>query len=285
MDRETQIDTYDIDKLLADDDFIDDFDFAADTEAQFVGGDDSSPAAEEIPEKAAAPATKAGGEAEAGFETEDKLQSSTRPAGAGVLGSVDVMAEIADDFDAVELEGLTVLSEGRSAWLKGCIAILVLIWLAQFFVVLSLLGKPAVIRDTIRPLAALSEFSPPVSSPAESPEPEAGAPAAVADGPEVLSFNLYLPMYSLDGLKVFNAEVEITRFADENLFSGTTAAELQGFLRLLLQGKIGRRMWEQIPQAQNFLEEEIKLGCEAFLVRQGVDPERVRIRIHNPHVQ
>ncbi|HDS17256.1 MAG TPA: hypothetical protein ENN66_11750 [Proteobacteria bacterium] len=279
MDRETQIDTYDIDKLLADDDFIDDFDFAADSGEQFVGEDDSSWAEEELPETAAAPAAKAG------LETEGYRQSSTPPAGTGVLGSVDVMAEIADGFDAVKLEGLAILSEGRSPWLKGSIAVLVLVWLAQFFVVLSLLGKPVVIRDAIRPLAAQSGPSQPPSLTAESPGAEAGTAAAVADGPDLITINFYLPMYSLDGLKVFNAEVEIARFAGEKPFPGTAATELQGFLRQLLQDKIGRRLWEQIPQAQIFLEEEIKLGSEAFLVRQGVDLEQVQIRVHHPHVQ
>ncbi|MEA3334055.1 MAG: hypothetical protein U9Q58_10745, partial [Pseudomonadota bacterium] len=211
MARETQLDTHDIDKLLDDDDFIDEFDFSGDSSDEFIDADSDLDGALD---------GELAGESDLDEFIIDESPAEGRPAGAGVVASEDELASVALEIDDLEFDSL---GSGKTAdrGLKIVIILAVIFWLAQLFGVLHLLRQPVIIRDEIRPLTTEIDFSKKslVDSDAAALEEEV---AVVADysQPEIFNFTIYLPLYSLDGLQVFSAEVEVVQFQESGRLIG-----------------------------------------------------------------
>ncbi len=279
MARETQLDTHEIDKLLADDDFIDDFDFSEDLSDQFVDLDDNLD--EEL---------------EDDFEIEivsdldesviEESSAKVDSGGAGVVASEDVTASVAlelDDFDFAGVEVAKTAARG----LMIVVVVAGILWLAQLLGVIFLLKQPVIIRDEIRPLTAESDLF-------QKPQPGAEAVVDSADEmsvavnpaePDVFFFTIYLPLYSLDGLKVFSAEIEVAQFQESGRLVAAGQQKLQESLRLLLQEAMGERLREEVVDVKTHLTSMITPYIENFFNERQIDLDKVKIRIHNPYVQ
>ena len=286
MAQETQLDTHEIDKLLADDDFIDDFDFSEDLSDQFVDaeghldeeseddlGDDFDFELDEP--KSEAP------------ELEEFLDGEDSGAGgAGVVASGDELASVALELDGLDFTSSAV-SKVSSRGLKVAIGAAVLFWLLQLSGVIYLFKQPIIIRDEIQVLTAeidLSQTSQIVSEvPAEKTDEVvvAGDP----DEPDIFLFTLYLPLYSLEGLKVFSAEIEVVQFQGGGRVVGDGQKKLQESLRFLLQEEIGDRLREELVDVKSHLSAMITPHIEKFFSDRQIDLSKVKIRIHNPYVQ
>jgi hypothetical protein len=276
MERETQLDTHDIDKLLDDDDFIDDFDFSGDLSDEFVDAESNLDG--ELGEDLA-------GESDLDEFAIDESPAEGRSAGAGVVASGEELASVALEIDDLEFD---TLGGGKTAarGLKIVISLAVFFWLAQLFGVLYLLKQPVIIRDEIRPLMAEIDLSkvPRAASDASILEEEV-AVAADYSQPEIFIFTIYLPLYSLDGLQVFSAEVEVVQFQESGRLIGAGQKRLQESLRLFLQESISQRLREEIVDVRGFLSSMITPHIENYFNERRIDLKDVKIRIHNPHVQ
>lgn len=283
MDRETQLDTHEIDKLLDDDDFIDDFDFAEDLSDQFVDAEghlDGEPEGEVE--------DKSKGESEFDLDEfvieESPVEGSSD--GAGVVASEDVIASVALELDDLEFADFGVFKTTVRG-LQIAVGLAAILWLVQFFGVIYLLKQPVIIRDEIQPLTAETDlFQPPQPSSEMAVDlVEEMVGAANPAEPDIFLFTLYLPLYSLDGLKVFSAEIEIVQFQESGRLVAAGQQKLQESLRLLLQEAIGERLREEIVDVKDHLTSMIIPHIENFFNERQVDLNKVKIRIHNPYVQ
>ena len=280
MARETQLDIHEIDKLLADDDFIDDFDFSEDLSDQFVDADD-------ILDEDLADDSESQSPSDLDEPTIKESSAEEVADGAGVVVSSDVIASVVQEFDNLEFASLGV---GKTATrgLKLVIGLATILWLTQLFGVLYLLKQPVIIRDEIRPLMAETDFSRPPQPSAETAATVLAEEMAVATNPaepDIFLFTLYLPLYSLDGLQVFSAEIEVVQFQESGRLVVAGQKKLQEGLRLLLQEAIGERLREEIVDVKGHLTSMIIPYLENFFSERQVDLNDVKISIHNPHVQ
>ena len=280
MAQETQLDTHEIDKLLADDDFIDDFDFSEDLSDQFV---DAEEALDEEPEEDSESHKQSDLDESA---IEESLVEEVA-GGAGVVASSDVIANVAREFDSLEFASFGV-GKTTASGLKIAVGLAAILWLTQLFGVLFLLKEPVIIRDEIRPLTAETDFSRPPQPSAETASTISAEEMAVATNPaepDIFLFTLYLPLYSLDGLQVFSAEIEVVQFQESGRLVVAGQKKMQEGLRLLLQEAIGERLREEIVDVKGHLTSMIIPYLENFFSERQVDLNDVKISIHNPHVQ
>ena len=275
MDRETQLDIHEIDKLLDDDDFIDDFDFSEDDSDQFVDAEGVDEGESELEiefdlDGSAIEETSVGGESD----------------GAGVVGAQDVIASVALELDDLEFDSPGI-GKASARGLKIVIGLVVILWLAQLFGVLYILKQPVIIRDEIRPLTAAIDLSLPSQSSSETAADlsEDMVVAANPFEPDIFLFTIYLPLYSLDGLKVFSAEIEIVQFQKSGRLAAAGQKKLQESLRFLLQEAIGERLREEIVDVRGYLTAMIAPHIEVFFSDRRVDLEKVKISIINSSVQ
>jgi len=276
MARETQIDTHDIDKLLNDDDFIDEFDFSEDLADEFI--DAESALDEEL-----------GGELEVESDLDEFIieepSAEGRLSGAGVVASGDELASVALEFNGLEFGTITTAAKAEGRGFKIVICLAVIFWLVQLFGVLYLTRQPVVIRDEIHPLTAEIDLSQKPLTNADIPVSDEAAAAVDSSQPEITIFTLYLPLYSLDGLKVFSAEVEVAQFQERGRLIGEGEKELQKCLRIFLQQAIGERLREEIVDVKGYLIAEITSYIENYFIERQVDLNKVKIRIHNPQIE
>ena len=280
MAHETKLDIHEIDKLLADDDFIDDFDFSEDDSEQFVDAEglDEGESEIEIEFDLDGPATE-----ETATEETSVAEVSD---GVGVVGAQDVIASVDLELDSFEF-GSLVTGMDSARVLKIAIGLVTILWLVQLFGVLYILNQPVIIRDEIRPLTAATDLSPP-----SQPSPEVAAnlseDMAVAVNslePDIFLVTFYLPLYSLDGLKVFSAEIEVIQFQENGRLVVAGQKKLQESLRLLLQDAIGERLREEIVDVNSYLTAMITPHIENFFSHRQVNLEKIKISIINSGVQ
>lgn len=275
MAHETQLDIHEIDKLLADDDFIDDFDFSEDDSDQFVDaeGFDEGESEIEIEFDHDGPAIE-----EASVEGDSD--------GAGVVGAQDVIANVALEFDDLEFDSHGTGKDSTRV-LKIVVGLVAILWLAQLFGVLYILKQPVIIRDEIRPLTAAIDLSLPPQSGSETAADlsEDMVVAVNSLEPDIFLFTLYLPLYSLDGLKVFSTEIEIVQFQKSGRLAAVGQKKLQESLRFLLQEAIGERLREEIVDVRGYLTAMVTPHIENFFSDRQIDLEKVKIIIINSSVQ
>ncbi len=288
MARETQLDTHEIDKLLADDDFIDDFDFSEDSSDQFVdaegnlGGEFEDESDEDFELDEPELDESELDESDLG---ESPLEKNTA-GGAGVIASEDELASVALEINDLDFTASKV-GKTASNVLKIAIGFAIACLLAQVFGVIYLFKQPLTIRDEIQSLVAetdLSQGLKPVSEMGADVVDELVVVANSAD-PDIFLFNVYLPLYSLEGLKVFSAEIEVVQFQESGRLTGDGQKKMQESLRVLLQEEIGVRLREEIVDVKGHLSSLITPHIETFFEERRVDLSKVKIRIHNPYVQ
>ena len=270
MDRETQLDTHDIDKLLDEDDFIDDFDFSEDSSDQFVDVDSDLDG--ELDDDLAD---------ESGFD-EFTIEESPLEGSSAEAGVAAVELEL-DDLECDTAESGKRALQG----FKIIICLAVILWLVQLFGVLYLLKRPVIIRDEIRPLAAEIDLSRESLANADVAGSSAEEVAVAADysQPEIFIFTIYLPLYSLNGLQVFSAEVEVVQFQESGRLIGAGQKKLQDDLRFFMQKTINGRLREEIIDVKGYLSAMITPFIENYFNERQIDIDDVKIRIHNPDVQ
>ena len=270
MDRETQLDTHDIDKLLDEDDFIDDFDFSEDSSDQFVDVDSDLDGESN--------ADLAG---ESGFD-EFTIDESLVEGSSAEAGVAAVALEL-DDLECATSESGKRALQG----FKIVIILAVIFWLVQLFGVLYLLKQPVIIRDEIRPLAAEINLSRDSPANVDAADSSVGEVAVAADysQPEIFIFTIYLPLYSLNGLQVFSAEVEVVQFQESGRLIGAGQKKLQDDLRFFMQETIRGRLREEIVDVKGYLTALITPFIENYFNERQIDLNDVKIRIHNPDVQ
>ena len=283
MAQETKLDTHEIDKLLADDDFIDEFDFSEDQTDQFVDseghldGESEDDFEFELDEP----------ELDESESEELQVEDDSGVGGAGVVASEDVLASVALDIDDLDFFASQTVGKAASLILKIAIGVAAVLWLAQLFGVIYLLKQPITIRDEIQPLAAETDLSRPPQLISETTADLVDEMAVATNPaePDILLFNIYLPLYSLEGLKVFSAEIEVVQFQESGRVVGDGQKKLQESLRLLLQEAIGERLREEIVDVKAHLSSLITPHIEKFFSDRQVDLSKVKIRIQNPNVQ
>ena len=277
MAQETQLDIHEIDKLLADDDFIDDFDFSEDLSAQFVDAEDILD--EDLVD-----------DSESHIPSdldESAIEASSSEVGVGGVVSSDVIASVSQELNNLEFASFGV-GKNPTRSLKIAVGLAVILWLTQLFGVLFLLKQPVIIRDEIRSLTVETDFSRPPQPSAETVAPVSVEEMVVTTNPaepDIFLFTLYLPLYSLDGLQVFSAEIEVIQFQESGRLLVAGQKKLQEGLRLLLQEAIGERLREEIVDVKGHLTSMIIPYLENFFSERQVDLNKVKISIYNPHVQ
>ncbi|MBN2810111.1 MAG: hypothetical protein JXR80_11515 [Deltaproteobacteria bacterium] len=280
MARETQLDTHEIDKLLADDDFIDDFDFSEDLSDQFVDAEghrdgDVEEDSDDI----------FGSEVDESAADDFLFEGDVLAGGPGVVASEDIMASVALDFDSLDLSGHDDPGRYVARSLKAAIGLALVFWLAQVFGVVYLLRQPVVISAAMQPLAAETDLLHVSPNLPATPVVSKSEVVADPDQPEIFLFTIYLPLYSLEGLKVFSAEVEVVQFQETGRVLGDEQKKLQDGLRISLRDAIGQRLREEIVDVNAYLSALIIPYIEKFFSDREVDLSRVTIRINNPYVQ
>lgn len=292
MVKETQLDTHEIDKLLADDDFIDDFDFSEDISDQLVDteshiDDESEDESEDdLNDDFEFELDEPESEDPEIEELSDVDGAGDTDGGAAVVASQDELADVALDFDNLDFS-ITAGSKGLSRGLKMALGVAVFLWVLELSGVIYLLKQPVVIRDEKRPLAAEIDLSqpPPLISETVTEKDAEVLVAGDPDKPEIFLFTIYIPLYSLEGLKVFSAEVEVVQFQEGRRLVGDGQKQLQESLRSLLQEEVGGRLREEIVDVKSHLSGMIVSHIEKFFNERQVDLSKVKIRIHNPYVQ
>ena len=269
MARETQLDTHEIDKLLADEDFIDDFSFAPDDDKPEGGDlleieieeDDEAPAGDQLPDPESAVPTA--GETAVGTAGETEA---------------DPFPEL--DHDALELDFSSPEKSGRG-WLKLAIAGAVVLWLAQALTVTFLLRQPRKIPGIVQKLAAVQRLGPEPEAPPAAPVAASGESAAEKIKPEMFILSVYLPIYSLKGLKVFSANLEVVQFPGIEYLGEKEQKKLQEGLRELLRRAVDKQLYEEQSNVKDRLAAMIIPYVQDFFRKRGVDLKRVRIKLLN----
>lgn len=284
MARETQLDTHEIDKLLADDDFIDDFNFDEEEDIDFVidQEDESEPEAEPEP-PAVEPAPELKSETPAPESPSEAVSSAGNGSPAGLVVAENIMAEVADEFDGLDLTGLV----GRVPRPRG-IKLLALIALFALFIqlvlVVILLRRPVLIRTVSQVLTAEIDLA---AAPAPVPAAEvlAGAQIPVPDEPQVLMFQLFAPLYSLKGLKVVSLEIEVIQFPPHMQLGPVEQENLKVILGRRLRGLLAGEMREKIKDLTTLLEGPLREEIEGFFAARELEPAKLEIRFPAIHVQ
>ncbi len=281
MSRETQLDTHEIDKLLDDEDFIDDFDFSDDQDDQFAGIEDSP---EESSDDGLAPVA-ADTDLDVFVLDDEPGKSETlenRPASVASDGPV---VELDLNLDNIEL-GSARGSKPGSRLLQWVVSLLVLLWLIQLGGVIYLFRRPVVVRDQIRPLAEETT----VQTVSEKPGSEGEVvPKSVSsespDEPDIYVFTSYVKLYSLDGLKVFSVEIELVQYQKRGRLTDAEKVVLKESLRQALADSVAGHMREEVVDLSAQLMAIIVPHIKQFFIARGVDPKKIKIRVHNPYIQ
>ncbi|RLB71969.1 MAG: hypothetical protein DRH03_05255 [Deltaproteobacteria bacterium] len=278
MSRETQLDTHEIDKLLDDDDFIDDFDFSDDQDDQFAGIEDSS--AESLDDDLAPAA------ADTDLDTfiidDEPGKSETLETGRGSVVTNELAEALDLNFDNFEID-YGRFGKSRGKLLPVVVGLVVLLWLAQLGGVIYLLRQPVVVRDQNQPLAVETTVQPMAE---KSDSEDVTAPESVdsesPEEPDIYVFTSYVKLYSLDGLKVFSVEIELVQYQKRGRLTDAEKVVLKESLRQVFAESVAGHMREEVVDLSAQLMAIIVPHIEHFFSARGVDPEKIKIRVHNP---
>ncbi len=281
MSRETQLDTHEIDKLLDDDDFIDDFDFSDDQDDQFAGIEDSS--AESLDDDLAPAA------ADTDLDTfiidDEPGKSETLETGRGSVVTNELAEALDLNFDNFEID-YGRFGKSRGKLLPVVVGLVVLLWLAQLGGVIYLLRQPVVVRDQNQPLAVETTVQPMAE---KSDSEDVTAPESVdsesPEEPDIYVFTSYVKLYSLDGLKVFSVEIELVQYQKRGRLTDAEKVVLKESLRQVFAESVAGHMREEVVDLSAQLMAIIVPHIEHFFSARGVDPEKIKIRVHNPYIQ
>jgi len=281
MSRETQLDTHEIDKLLDDDDFIDDFDFSDDQDDQFAGIEDSS--AESLDDDLAPAA------ADTDLDTfiidDEPGKSETLETGRGSVVTNELAEALDLNFDNFEID-YGRFGKSRGKLLQVVVGLVVLLWLAQLGGVIYLLRQPVVVRDQNQPLAVETTVQPMAE---KSDSEDVTAPESVdsesPEEPDIYVFTSYVKLYSLDGLKVFSVEIELVQYQKRGRLTDAEKVVLKESLRQVFAESVAGHMREEVVDLSAQLMAIIVPHIEHFFSARGVDPEKIKIRVHNPYIQ
>ncbi len=281
MSRETQLDTHEIDKLLDDDDFIDDFDFSDDQDDQFAGIEDSS--AESLDDDLAPAA------ADTDLDTfiidDEPGKSETLETGRGSVVTNELAEALDLNFDNFEID-YGRFGKSRGKLLPVVVGLAVLLWLAQLGGVIYLLRQPVVVRDQNQPLAVETTVQPMAE---KSDSEDVTAPESVdsesPEEPDIYVFTSYVKLYSLDGLKVFSVEIELVQYQKRGRLTDAEKVVLKESLRQVFAESVAGHMREEVVDLSAQLMAIIVPHIEHFFSARGVDPEKIKIRVHNPYIQ
>ncbi len=278
MSRETQLDTHEIDKLLDDDDFIDDFDFGDDLDDQFAGAGDAS--AESLADDLAAPADDV--DIDEFILEDDFAGNDTVAAEPGAAEPDEPVVELDLELGDLELGRDRKLKRGGRV-LQIVVGLVVLFWLIQLAGVIYLVRRPIIVRDQIRPLSVETVVKPAAST--SEPAVRAPVQSESYDEPDIYVFTSYVKLYSLDGLKVFSVEIEVVQYQKSGRLTDAEKVMLKESLRQALAGSVAGHMREEVVDLSAQLMAIIVPHIEKFFVERGVDPEKIKIRVHNPYIE
>jgi hypothetical protein len=271
MTRETQLDTHDIDKLLEDEDFIDDFDFSQSAEEPI----------EKVSGEREEPKKKSAKVADQGLD-EDLLFDPIVDRDIAAPASEKMVSEVVEELDQDAFD-LDFFSPGEakegSRGIKITAGLLVLFWFVQLGVVVWLLRKPPQIPAVRQKLVAI-EMPTAKSSPlpvAETKMPPASP--AVALEPTLCAFSIYLPIYSLTGLKVYSADLQIIQLPGAACLSDAEQERLRNGLRGFLQGIIGEKLFEEQTGLKERLEAGLNTYTKQYLQSLGRNLKKFKIRL------
>ena len=275
MSRETQLDTHEIDKLLADDDFIDDFDFDEDESLDFVDEglgthDDSALGLEDDPVVEA---------------PDDFSLAATAPTPevSGLVASEEIMAEVAHDLDDLELSNWFSRRSRKSHFtIFAALALLLLV--SQVLLMIYLWQRPVLIRDQARALSPEVDLrQKPAPQPLVSPVSEEALP--LPDQPQVILYKFYTPIYSLNGLKIINSEIEVVQFPPGAHLNEVEQKNLEIILGRRLRTLTETLMKEEIKDIQNLFGPKIIGLIQDFFNQRGRPEGKLEIRIIGLHIQ
>ncbi|MCK5680234.1 hypothetical protein KAI46_05415, partial [bacterium] len=169
---------------------------------------------------------------------------------------------------------------------KVAIGTVVLLWLVQLSGVVYLLQRPVVIRDTIQVLAPeTTVFSASEAIVSVSDSAAESGILKVPDEPDIFIFTPYIQLYSLDGLKVFSVEIEVTQSQKSGRLTDAEKVRLKESLRLVLANSVSGRLREEVVDFDSWLAAMIVPHIENYFTEREVDLEMIKVGVHNPFVQ
>ncbi|MBW1644928.1 MAG: hypothetical protein JRJ56_01190 [Deltaproteobacteria bacterium] len=248
MGRETELDDLELEKLLEDDDFLEDFD--VDELAEDLLVDDSPPAAGETVDPEAVPAAAA-----ASAPTAPAEPAAAKPAAAPSS------------------------RPRRRLLLPLLLALLVMLLLApQVYFAARLVQRRPVIRSQVLPV------TPPVmTSPASLPAAEDADLPAKAAAPaleDITTFSFFYPLYSLEGLQVLGVDIRLIFSPPPGsvfTLSREQVAQLQAEIIAALDDFIGGRLLEEIRQPKPVFARLIRKSIGRILSRWRCPPATISL--------
>jgi hypothetical protein len=243
MARKAELDDLDLDKLLEEDDFLEDFEFD-ESDGDFILDDDdglTSSASRSAPMSPAAvpPLAPAVGE----DEGEKGLSPLDRFAGT---------------------RWLAILCYVGSALVLG----------GQLLFAGRIVTRRQPVRSSPRELAVVEVVAPDT---ALSPPAAAGGERAEI-APEVISFHFVYQLYSLTGLKVLGTDVHLVfAVGADRLPDAAEITAAREAVRAMLAERVGRRMVEEIDQQEQFFSRAIIATIKAFFTGRGYPLKSVQL--------
>ncbi len=267
MPRETQLDTHEIDKLLADEDFIDDFDFSQSDEnsRKETEGEQSE------------------GKSAAADDEEELNSDPTAARKISAPASETMVSGVTEELeqDVFELDFFSPgISAASSRTLKLVAAGLVLLWFVQLGAVAWLLHRPLRMPAVRQPLVAMEL---PVEKPPDLPVADSVAvkenKPEVAAKPILCPVAVYLPIYSLSGLKIFSVDLQIVQHPGAVVLSQAETEQLAVGLRSALEKIVGRKLYEEQSDLKERLTVAARKFVIAFLRERRRNLERFEVRL------
>ena len=243
MSQETELDDLDLDKLLDDEDFLEDFDF-------------DDPVAESD--------LQAGG----------AMFAEDEPSGTAVSAAVASVA-VPDDSAAADVKDSQSFLKKIVFPLSIVLAVLLL--LLQVYAARKLFFPKHHIYSATKKVAIAEVVTHDLAEKAEK-APEEKAPEEKALPADVVTFKFYYPLYSLAGLKILGVDVQLV-FPPRNP-SPLTAEQielLKKSMRDSLDQVIAGRMLEELGQNNDFFVESLRTSLALTLKQWRLTPSAIRL--------
>lgn len=246
MSQETELDDLDLDKLLDDEDFLEDFDF-------------DDPVAESD--------LQAGG----------AMFAEDEPSGTAVSAAVASIA-VPDDSAAADAKDSQFFLKKIVFPLSIVLAVLLL--LLQVYTARKLFSPKHHIYSATKKVAIAEVVTHDLAEKAEKAEkaPEEKAPEEKALPADVVTFKFYYPLYSLAGLKILGVDVQLV-FPPRNP-SPLTAEQielLKKSMRDSLDQVIAGRMLEELGQDNDFFVEPLRTSLTLTLKQWRLPLSAIRL--------
>lgn len=241
MNQETELDDLDLDKLLDDEDFLEDFDF-------------EDPVAD------------------SGLQAGEEKSSRDDPSGTAVSPAAESVVPPGDSAITDGAEPALALAFLKKILFPVSIVLAVLLLILQIYAArgiffpkprISSMMKKVVIAEVITHNLAENIDKVPALEPPQT---------------DIVTFDFHYPLYSLAGLKIFGVEVQLI-FPPQNpshLASGQIE-QLKKAMHDSLDQAVGGRMLEELGEYDNFFTEFLQKSLASTLKQWQLPPATIKL--------